>query len=401
MSSDKVQDLIIVGAGISGLGFADLALKKGYRPLVLEASQHIGGCIDSYKFSTPEGDGWAELGAHTCFNSYGTLLGILEGLGQLGQFQDKDKLSYQLLTKDGLKSIPRALSFVEIIRSCYKIFTLDKKSSTVEQFFGAIVGPENFRRVVGPALDAVICQSASLFPADALFRKKPRRKEVQRSFTGSRGLQTFTDAIANQDNLNIRLSSPVNQVMKTEEGYQVQLFDGEVIRTKRLALATAPDITSQILEQSEPEISSLASEVEVAEIDSMMVVIGVGKSPLPKIAGIIAQSDHFYSAVSRDPIPDQNYRAFTFHFRPEQLTEVQMLEKACEVLEVPVKVVVDHQLKRNRLPKLRQGHGARIQQMDALLAGEPLAITGNWFDGVSIEDSLLRTATEVNRLFSD
>jgi len=120
---------------------------------------------------------------------------------------------------------------------------------------------------------------------------------------------------------------------------------------------------------------------------------------MPKMAGIIAQNDAFYSAVSRDPIPDQNFRAFTFHFRPDVLSEEEMVCRSCEVLGVSRNQLLDYRLKRNRLPMLRLGHRDRIQRIDELTRNEMLAITGNWFDGVSIEDALLRTVAEVERLF--
>ncbi|MCU7809000.1 MAG: NAD(P)-binding protein, partial [Candidatus Thiodiazotropha sp. (ex Semelilucina semeliformis)] len=41
MTSRSV-DLLIVGAGISGLGMARMAKRKGLSPLVLEASSHLG-----------------------------------------------------------------------------------------------------------------------------------------------------------------------------------------------------------------------------------------------------------------------------------------------------------------------------------------------------------------------
>jgi len=400
VSSKNCHDLIVVGAGISGLGFAHMALQKGITPLILEATNHQGGCIDTYQFETPDGDGWVELGAHTCFNSYGTLLELLEVQGMVSDFQAKDKLSYQLLTQDGLISIPRALNFFQILRSFLKIFSLNKSECTVEQYFGAIVGPDNFKRVVGPALDAVICQPSALFPADALFRKKPRKKDVERSYTGRRGLQVFVDAIASQKGLDIRLSSPVRSLQRCDQGFRLVLDGGDVFTAKQVVLAVAPDVAAKLLETTAPEISRLVSEIEMAEIDSIAVVVKSQQIPLDKMAGIIAQADQFYSAVSRDPVSDPEFRAFTFHFHPDILDESQRLQRICSVLGVSSEQIIAAQSKRNRLPKLRLGHSDRISQLDALLDGDALAVTGNWFEGVSIEDSLLRTASEAKRLLS-
>ena len=56
----------------------------------------------------------------------------------------------------------------------------------------------------------------------------------------------------------------------------------------------------------------------------------------------------------------------------------------------------------NRLPALKVGHGRILEQVDAYLDvhGGNLGLTGNWFSGVSIEDSLIRTRAEFQRLFA-
>ncbi|MGD8911772.1 MAG: NAD(P)-binding protein, partial [Candidatus Thiodiazotropha sp.] len=40
--ANGVVDLLVVGAGISGLGLALMAKRLGVEPLILEASGHIG-----------------------------------------------------------------------------------------------------------------------------------------------------------------------------------------------------------------------------------------------------------------------------------------------------------------------------------------------------------------------
>ncbi len=65
------------------------------------------------------------------------------------------------------------------------------------------MGSANFDRVIGPAMTAVISQKADDFPAEMLFKKRPRRKDVIKSFTLSSGLQTIADTIAIQKNIEI------------------------------------------------------------------------------------------------------------------------------------------------------------------------------------------------------
>ena len=66
-------EVVVVGAGISGLSFAWKAAQTGRQVLVLEERDRIGGCIYSCRYD----DGyWYELGAHTVYNSYSGLLDI-------------------------------------------------------------------------------------------------------------------------------------------------------------------------------------------------------------------------------------------------------------------------------------------------------------------------------------
>src|SRR6186713_2158365 len=88
--SDAVarHDVVVIGAGISGLAFAAHAARAGRSVLVLEADEHAGGCLAT----RPGPDGfWIELGAHTCYNSYGAFLELLEMIGAMGELQPRGK----------------------------------------------------------------------------------------------------------------------------------------------------------------------------------------------------------------------------------------------------------------------------------------------------------------------
>ncbi|MCG7899923.1 MAG: FAD-dependent oxidoreductase [Candidatus Thiodiazotropha lotti] len=389
-------DLLIIGAGIGGLGLAQMARRYGLKSLVLEAGSHIGGAINSHYFQTEDGDYWAELGGHTCYNSYGNLLQLLEEAGQLDSLVPKLKLPYRMLVGDRLHSIPSQLNLFELLGVLPRLWVSHKAGKSVKDYFGGIIGSRNYRQVLGPALDAVVCQPSSDFPAESLFRKKPRRKEVIRSYTGASGLQSFIDAVSS--GLEIRTQSPVTRIERMSDRYLVEVEGGEPVQADRLALAVAPDIASGLLAALMPELACHLAEIEMAEIDSQAVLIKSDSFELEPLAGIIAQQDDFYSVVSRDPVPDDNYRAFTFHFKPDALDEVGRLGCIARVLGIEPADIIESASYRNRLPSLRLGHYERISLIDQQLKGHTLALTGNWFSGVSIEDTLIRSNDECQRL---
>jgi hypothetical protein len=139
--------------------------------------------------------------------------------------------------------------------------------------------------------------------------------------------------------------------------------------------------------------------MEVVEIESRSVLVAAEEMELEPIAGIISAQDDFYSVVSRDPVPDPRYRGFTFHFRPGRLNSEQKRDRICAVLGLAPEKIIAAADKQNRLPALRLGHKERIATVDQALVSLPLAVTGNWFLGVSIEDCLTRSAAECERLF--
>ncbi len=193
------QDVIVVGGGVSGAAFALHAARAGRSVLLLEREERFGGCLHTER---GPGDFWFELGAHTCYNSYGALIEMLEGCGLMGSLQPRAKPLLRFL--DGDRVLPgqnlglllRLMDKLELVRSLPHAFGARQEGRTVRAYYASIVGPKNYERVLGPMLSAVPSQKADDLPADMLFKKRPRRKDVIRSFTLRGGLQRVCDAAA-------------------------------------------------------------------------------------------------------------------------------------------------------------------------------------------------------------
>jgi oxygen-dependent protoporphyrinogen oxidase len=393
--------LIVVGAGISGLGLAHRAAQTGIRTLVLERDVRVGGCINSHSF--PGGDGfWAEAGSHTCFNSYGHLIDILADLWMLDRLVAKASLRYSLWRDGERRSIFAALHPFEMAISLPRLFTGRKAEQRVADYYGNGLGRRNYKELFGPAFRAVICQDADDFPADLLFRRKPRRKEVVRSFSLPGGLSDIPAAIAGEEGLNVRTGQHVSAVRRDGDGFVVCLEDGGELSSAYLALALPPDAATALLSGDFRELSTALSEIAVAEVQSVVLCVPRAHvEHLPPLAGLIAVDDAFYSMVSRDYLPDQRFRGFTFHFRPGTLSAEAQIERACRAIGITQDHIAGQTRITNRLPALRVGHRDLVRRIDTALSGKRLALTGNWFLGVSIEDCLTRSHREFQRLFAD
>jgi len=390
---------IVIGAGISGLGMAHRAVKRGVSTLVLEGEDRVGGCMNSRSFPGC-GDFWAEAGSHTCFNSYGHLLATLTDLELLEQLTAKKKLRYQLWRDNTRSTVFSSLHPWELIRSLPRLFAGTRAGKGVAEFFGAGLGRRNYRDLFRPAFRAVVCQEVDGFPADLLFRRKPRRKEIMRSFTFPCGLADIPQAIARQDALEVRTGQRASKVVFTDDGYRIVTAAGDRFRSRYLTLAVPPDAAAVLLPEGMEALRNLIGGIGVAAIETLVVCVpDAALEHLPPLAGLIAVDDAFHSMVSRDYLPDDRYRGFAFHFRPRALGADAQVDCICRVLGIAPERIAGLSRISNRLPALRAGHSDLVRKMDALLAGSRLAITGNWFFGVSIEDCLTRSHQECERLF--
>ena len=395
----EVVEHIVVGAGISGLGLAHRAARRGIPTLVVESADRVGGCINSRTFAGGD-DFWAEAGSHTCFNSYGHLIDTLSDLGMLGGLTAKEKVKYFLWRGGERRAVLSALHPLELAVSLPRLLAGKKAGRSVREFYGAGLGRKNYRDLFGPAFRAVICQDADDFPADLLFRRKPRRKEILRSFTFPGGLSDIPRAIAAQEGLEVRAGQGVVGLRRDGDGFRLATDGGGELRCVTLTLAVPPDVASALLAHDFLALADAVGGIGVEEVQSVALCVPVERvAHLPPLAGLIAVDDAFNSMVSRDYLADDRYRGFTFHFRPGALEADAQVERACAALGIAPGDLAGVERALNRLPALRVGHGERIARVDAALAGTRLGITGNWFLGVSIEDCLTRSSQEDERLF--
>jgi protoporphyrinogen oxidase len=396
--AERIGDHIVIGAGISGLGAAHFAARRGIESVVLEAAPRIGGCIHSHEFDGLGGF-WAEAGSHTCFNSYGNLLAILDDLGLTTRVRAKAKVGYRLWLQGERRSVMSALHPVEALVSLPRLLTTAKAGRSVADYYGRVLGSRNYRDLLRHAFQAVICQPADEYPAEALFRRKPRRKDVIKAFTFDRGLSTIAEAVASQPSIEVRTGQRVEGVEAKGEGFRVSVAGSDALHCRTLTLAVPPDQAARLLPGGFENVRAVASAIGMAEIETLALAFRASDLELPPLAGLIAVDDAFYSAVTRDFLPDSRYRGCAFHFRPASLSPQDQIERACAALGAVPERIAAQAWVTNRLPALRAGHAALVERLDRGLAGRRLGVTGNWFLGVSIEDALTRSRAEMVRLF--
>ncbi|GFO67717.1 FAD-dependent oxidoreductase [Geomonas limicola] len=391
-------EVIVIGAGISGLSFASYAVQAGLKTLVIEKSERVGGCFHSHQFTGTAEGFWLELGAHTCYNSYGGLIGLLERHGMLDSLQPREKVGFKMLVGDEIKSIPSQLSFFELALSGWHLFTAKKEGESVESYYGGIVGRGNYRKVFAPAFNAVLSQRANDFPADMLFNKRPRRKDIIKSYTFKSGLSSVTDRLGKMSGLTLATGAQVRRIAQDDAGYTLELADGRCFTCDKLVLALPPSEGARLCGGFAPELTDLLAQIKSETIESVGVAVEKSKLSVPLLAGIIPIEDDFYSAVSRDTVAHPTLRGFSFHFKVGRLSLEAKLKRIAKVLKVRVEDLEQPFERVSNLPSPVLGHHQLTADLDRSIAGQKLFVTGNYFAGMAIEDCIVRSQREFARL---
>jgi oxygen-dependent protoporphyrinogen oxidase len=385
-------DLVVIGGGISGLSLAHYGSKAGLKTLIIEKADQAGGCLRTMR---RPGDFWLELGAHTCYNSYGNLIGIIEDCGIRERLQGRRNVPFMMFVDGKVKSIPSQLDFLELVCSVPHLFTLAKSGRTVSSYYSRIVGKKNFDRVIGPALSAVPSQRADDFPAEMLFKKRERRKDIIRKFTLTRGLQTIADAVTEERGIELLIGTEAAAIKKDNSLFRVSVAEGREITADNLALAVPPPVAAGLLRDTLPEAAERLSAIKTAQIESLGVAVRKEAVGLPPFAGLIPANDVFFSAVSRDIVADPTYRGFTFHFG-QRVDDAAKMKRISEVLGTDRFEVSSEN--RVVLPSPLLGHEKIVGDIDRVIEDKRVFITGNYFAGLAIEDCVTRSLTEFRRL---
>jgi UDP-galactopyranose mutase len=396
------HDVVVVGGGISGLTFAFEAARAGRSVLVLERAEKPGGCLSTQRTASGY---WFELNAHTCYNSYVGFTELIDACGLRGEVLQRAKTHLRFL--DGDKLVPgsnlgvmlRLFGWFEAAVSLPRMIGAKKDGKTVEEFYSSIVGKRNYAKVLGPMLSAVPSQSADAFPAGMLFKiRDTRRKDFPRSFTLRGGLQSMTDALARQPGVEMATGRTAESLSADGAGWVVVTDDGERHEAGVVAVATPPSASAAVLGGASSELAAQVSCVRDTVVETLAFAVRASKvGRIPVSMFLVPKSDVFHSAVTRDSVPDPDWRSFSFHFKPGLAPE-ERVSRVTKLLSLRREDLEETVEKRTVLPSPALGHEAIVAEIDRLSSGKRLCVLGNWFAGLSIEDCVDRSRKEWARV---
>jgi len=285
----------------------------------------------------------------------------------------------------------------ELLCSGPNLFFSKRDGKTVKEYFGKIVGKKNYEKVFNRMFSAVIVQNADDFSAEFFLKKrKTRSKEHPKSFVLKQGMQSFMKALTQSENLTLHSRQRVVSVQKEEE-YLVKTEDGNEYRTKDIAFAVAPSVAGEMLSSVSPNLSAHLREYQTKNITSRTVVLPKEQVTFDFVSFVIPLQGACLAMVTRDVMPHHESRGFSFHFEEDHKSQSDQEQFMSELLGVKPDIISNTKVAKHQLPVLELGHGTRIEKIKQLAEKDNIYLTGNYFNGLSLEDCVERSTQEFER----
>ena len=402
MSSDTHQqacytDVVIVGAGISGIAAAVQAVQEGHTVKVLESADQPGGILQT--FST---EPLLEMGAHSLFNSYASFLALIREADYETALKSKAKMPFRGYYQGRFPALLPQFRWVSLGVGMLRWYLSSRQGKTLYQHYRSLFGAYNYDQVLRHCFNAVLCQQADSFPAELLFNVKKRNKRFPRQFALHGGMSALIRHLIDYYQLNVHTGCAVTAVRAAAGGVQIESAAGYDY-AKNVVLATPSDVSAALVEPVNTGAAAQLGCVRRSTIHSCALRWPAHAGTLPRCAGLIGMEADFYSAVSADPCCSAQTveRALVVHFKPHAGSSGEaLLQRACTIAGIDVEQVSHWQVKTQSVPALVPDDLQRVQQAARQLASSHIYLCGNYFARLAVEDCVQRGCKVVKQLSS-
>ncbi|MCP4128154.1 MAG: protoporphyrinogen oxidase [Gammaproteobacteria bacterium] len=292
------SDVIIIGAGISGLSTAWWLAQQGVKVEVWESQPTIGGKIKT----TTENGYMSESAAGLLVNFRPEIDRVIKSSGVAWAKQQRpDNLKRYVLHQGQLCPVP--MTFTGIARSPLwshggKLRMLAEglisgkgaPGESVSQFIKRRFGPEMLNTAIDPfvsgtlASDPDLAEAASVLPrlktlenrygsitSGMLVNKLWKQRRINRAdtFSFDGGMSQLIEAMAAAPGIHIRRKVTIRQIEPDQNGWQVHAETpyGSLNQiSHQLVMTTPANISAQLLSGIDQELSQLLGSIEYAPI---------------------------------------------------------------------------------------------------------------------------------------
>ena len=282
---------VIIGGGISGLSTANFLSKKTSDFLILEASDIVGGTINSSKL-----DGYIlENGPNTVLDNNKAIQELLSDLSITEEliYPNLKKISNRyILINDRLEKIPLTifeflLTPILSIYSKIKIFSeilvpRHINDTDVESFIKRRFGKEFHDNLIVPFLTGIYADTTSKMSTKNTLKKmweleqkhgsiivgliKEKNKNSKaKIFTIDGGLSKITELLSKKFINQLMLNTKVSSIVKLNESYKITLNEGEDIFCNKI-ISTIPSYSLKDI-VFDDKLKNVLSKVNYNPID--------------------------------------------------------------------------------------------------------------------------------------
>lgn len=428
-------DVLVVGAGISGLALAFRLRRNGVDARLLDAGDEPGGNLKSERVETEAGEWLLDLGPNSWSDHLGALTSLVSDAGLDAEvLEPRSDPSRRFLYLDGalteLPSKPPRLLLSGVLPWTAKLRLLaeplvrarapDAPEETLAAFCDRRLGRAVRERLLTPFVGGIYAGdperlgAASAFPKLVELEREhgsllrgarragpPTRRPPPCNFRG--GMATLARGLADALGPHHHAGAPVRELVPAEDGWEAVTPAGRH-RTRHLVLATPAHVTSELLRPHLPEVADELAAIRYAPM--VVVHVGLDRSgagALPegfgflvprgegvRILGAVRASGLF---AGRAPKGFEQLAVFVGgELDPDAalLDDAGVRDIVVRDLRTTLGTTAEPELFRvtrwpRAIPQYEVGHLDRLARIDADVARRPrLSLLGNWKGGISL-----------------
>ncbi len=460
MNDSNATDVIVIGAGISGLTCAFLLQRAGKNVLLLEKADRFGGAIRSERR-----DGWLiEAGPNSTLETTPLLTQLIRDAGvEHAKMYASDKSNNRYILRDGallpLPMTPMAFLATKLFSWKAKLRLFREPfippspadaNESVADFVKRRLGAEFLDYAINPFVAGVYAGDPGQLSVRAAFPKlfeleqkygslikgqikgaKERKKSGEESkqsarmFSFTDGMQTLTDAIADTLPRKVAgaeiLSIAASDQDTAGRTYTVTFVaDGQtnIVISRTLIIATPAQAAAKLTKAIAPDIQRALESIPyppVAEVltgfrpqPGMHSLDGFGFL-IPKVEKRRILGTIFSSTIFRERAPEGHALLTTFiggMRQPEEAERgdeeilITALSEQHALLGTPMQPVFSHVTSwKHAIPQYVDGHLDRMKTIDEAEAANPgLYFCANYRGGISVGDCVKSAHGVVERI---
>jgi protoporphyrinogen/coproporphyrinogen III oxidase len=460
MNDTTSADVVVIGAGISGLTCAFLLQRAGRNVLLLEKADRFGGAICSERR-----DGWLiEAGPNSTLETTPLLTELIRDVGveEKKMYASDESKNRYILRGGALLPLPmspakffatKLFSWKAKLRLFREPFippSSSEANESVAEFVRRRLGNEFLDYAINPFVAGVYAGDPEQLSVRAAFpklhaleqkygglikgtikgareRKKSREESKQsaRMFSFVDGMQTLTDAIA--DTLPRKMNVvEIQSINASDAGDPGRLYtvhyrrngEGQSVTTPVLIIATPANAAMNLTKNLAPEVEQALTSIPyppVAEVltgfrpqPGMHSLDGFGFL-IPRVERRRILGTIFSSTIFHDRAPEGHALLTTFVGGMRQPEEAERddaeilataLSEQHSLLGTPMEPVFSHVTSwKHAIPQYVDGHLNRMKTIDEIETAKPgLFYCANYRGGISVGDCVKSAYGVVERI---